>query len=528
MKRILSLILCTTLILISLAACSTSKEDDKATSGKSTEVTTNDKTEAKTETESKVSEENDTILPMKYVIPGNAPTDYDMVIKAVNEKLIADGVNIEVELEYIPWDVWDQKLNLKLTTDEPFDLFQIMQGRVDFSKYAADGALTDITDYVEQYGPNIKTAIPEDLLDCAKVKGKIYTIPSYWYETASAENNMTLRKDIREKYGFDVPSTPAELLDQLETVMGEWTGEYKPYIPVQGKSISSIGPMRSHTLHRSYDTYPFIEKDQLVICYEDGTMASWIESEEFKADAKFYREAYLRGLISPDVLTLDNAQKNAQVKNGDWYVVFGTSISIGDNGIEPDDVEVAYFEEDKPFMRPVSIKNSNGVPITSENPESAVKFLNWLYGSQENYDLFMYGLEGVHYVNEGENQKTTLMDADTNLSRYAFADWMVGNLNYLRYDNTQKPQVISDTLFKTREDAVTHVADGFFFDGKNVKTELANVKTEIATSIVPVYCGVQDYDEYFEQALENVKKAGLDTIIEEYIRQYEEYLQGKN
>lgn len=512
MKRTLTLILFITLV-ISMSACAKSQQEEKQTSGKPAKET---------------SESKETILPMKYVVPGNVPVDYDMVIDEVNGKLISDGVNIKAEIEYIPWDVWDQKVNLKLSTGEPFDLFQIMQGRVNFSKYAANGALIDISEYIDKYGENIKREIPEQVLNSAKLNNKLYTIPAYWYETASAENNFSIRKDIREKYGFDIPSTPAELLDQLELVIGEWGGEYKPYIPVQGKSISSIGPMRSHTLHRAYDTYPFIEKDQLVIFYEDNMMGSWIESEEFKADAEFFREAYLRGVISPDVLTLDNAQKNAQIANGDWYVIFGTSIKAGDNGIDLDDVEVAYFNEEKPYMRPVSIKNSNAIPITSQNPEAAIKFINWLYGSQENYDLFMYGIEGTHYIDEGQNNKKTLLDKETNLSQYSFADWMIGNLTYLRYDNKQMPRSITDTLYKTREDAVTHIADGFFFDGTNVKTELANVKTEIATSIVPIYCGVLDYSEYFEEALNNVKKAGLEEVIAEYERQYNEYLNSKN
>ena len=41
--------------------------------------------------------------------PGSDWPMQDEVIAKVNEKLQADGVNIEVKLQRIPWDAWDQK-----------------------------------------------------------------------------------------------------------------------------------------------------------------------------------------------------------------------------------------------------------------------------------------------------------------------------------------------------------------------------------------------------------------------------------
>ena len=38
----------------------------------------------------------------------------DEVIAKVNEKLQADGVNIEVKLQRIPWDAWEQKTQLMI------------------------------------------------------------------------------------------------------------------------------------------------------------------------------------------------------------------------------------------------------------------------------------------------------------------------------------------------------------------------------------------------------------------------------
>ncbi|KWX89428.1 hypothetical protein AMQ83_00635, partial [Paenibacillus riograndensis] len=74
-------------------------------------------------------------VKIKYLVPGTEPKDYKEVFQKVNEKLAADGVGVEVEKIYIPWDAWDQKLNLMLSTGEDFDLFHVMQDRTPFSSY---------------------------------------------------------------------------------------------------------------------------------------------------------------------------------------------------------------------------------------------------------------------------------------------------------------------------------------------------------------------------------------------------------
>jgi putative aldouronate transport system substrate-binding protein len=64
---------------------------------------------------------------VKYLIPGDPPIAYDEVIAVVNEKLVRDK-NIKIEVVYIPWDVWQQRVNLMLTTGDDFDIYHIMQG----------------------------------------------------------------------------------------------------------------------------------------------------------------------------------------------------------------------------------------------------------------------------------------------------------------------------------------------------------------------------------------------------------------
>ncbi|MDF1587073.1 ABC transporter substrate-binding protein, partial [Marinimicrococcus flavescens] len=151
------------------------------------------------------------VVRIKYVVPGTEPKDYQKVFEKVNKKLAADGIGVEVEKIFIPWDAWDQKLNLMLSTGEDFDLFHVMQDRTPYSNYYTRGTLADISNEIEKYGANLKKYIPEDIFDGAKINGKYYIVPSYWVEMAS-EGEFNIRRDILREHNLEEPATPAELI----------------------------------------------------------------------------------------------------------------------------------------------------------------------------------------------------------------------------------------------------------------------------------------------------------------------------
>lgn len=91
------------------------------------------------------------VHPMRYVQPGTLPPDYETGIAAVNEKLAADGVDIKVEIIRIPWGEYDTKLNLMLSSGEPFELLHVMQDVKNMSALAAMGAIVSVDPYLDKY-----------------------------------------------------------------------------------------------------------------------------------------------------------------------------------------------------------------------------------------------------------------------------------------------------------------------------------------------------------------------------------------
>lgn len=516
MKKAISMLLMCAVLITAFAACgntpstsSTGGTDSSSTAS----ISTSSASEAKPASESGESEEPVTFT---FVVPGDAPDDYERGIRDVNAKLAEDGVGIQIEMNYYAWDVWDQKINLMLSTGQPFDAFQVMNDRVSLSNYASRGALADITDAMNQYGENIVANVPELGMTNCQVGGKQYGIPAFWLETALLQE-ATIRADLLEKYNLEMPTTFEELTEAYITVMNNWDGDGKPYFQ---RLATDDRRAYFFTSDKNFTLY-----ENLIYVGQDGTITNFYETEAFKegcANAKIWYEA---GLINPDILTSTSDQINNQRELGNWFVDDGTPGSITKMaanvpGLEPEDIVWLDLTDGAPAIRPYGTKNLNAVPAASEHPEAAVKFFNWLYASQENYDLFVYGSEGVDYT-KGENHTyESILNPETNKVPFNVSTWMVGNINYSYLDATTPPEV-NDHLYTINEDAVEGIAANLTFDASSVQTQLADVQTQISAILIPMAWGITDYDSGIAEALDLLEKAGVNEIIEEFKAQLE-------
>ena len=457
----------------------------------------------------------------KYVVPGDEPVDYATVIKLINDKMAQDGVGVNLSIQYIPWDSWDSKINIMLSTGEDFDMFSVMNDRVTLSNYAARGALSDITDEIAQYGKNITESDPDSAMKNGQVGGVQYGIPAYWFESATAPE-ITIRTDLLKEYGIeDVPTTFDELTDNYVTIMENWKGASKPYLPLLGAENCDFG-----VCAKTYSSWPYTVYEKMIYVGQDGTIKDFFETDEFKQDCENARKWYQLGLINPDVITYTSDQMNNQLSSGDWFVYFGTYGSSLDNikknypDITSDDFQMIDFASDQPYLRPYGTRNMSAVPVSSKHPEAAVKLVNWIYASQDNYDLFLYGREGTDYNKVGDKSREDIVNSATSTPLWYFSDWMIGNLNFER-TAIGTPDCTNKMLYSQRDNIVDGIASNFTFDASNVQTQVTDVNTQISASIVPIACGVKDYDSSFADALSLLKKAGIDDIINEYKTQFE-------
>lgn len=522
MKKVYALILALFLTVTAFSACGDS--GGMNTSGDGSESSRPEIPESSASSELSIPDSGAEVHPCRIVQPGTLPSDYQAGIDAVNRKLAEDGVDIEVEIIRIPWDAYAEKLNLMITSGEAFESLLIMQDVKNLSSIAGMDAVIPIDEYLDKY-PELVGRFTDLEWRGMLYNGSRYATPCTFISLDKIMSYLNYRVDISEKVGYpEFPDTVDGIIDLMEKSQAQILEENG----IRAYSWMHQVQDTAHWLHRSYDTYPFYVENSLglVLARQDGTIDSFYESKEFEQDANTYYEMYQKGLIDPDVLSLDAQKKQDDASFGGFLPsnTFDPNLTVTIKEKSGIDTKVDWVRvfPDQPDMIYIYGQILNAVSATAEDPESPIKFFNWLYSSDENYDLFHYGIEGVHYTRNAEDRIERIKSED-GANLYSMDEWMTGYMPYANYSVTDTDENIEFLTYKSKDYVVTPIA-GFLFDATNVQSELTNLQTEIIASIYPIKVGMISYDENIGAAIEKLKAAGLDRYMEEYRTQFRAYL----
>ena len=486
MKKVIAMVLTAGLCTAMLGGCGQSGSSNATTENAAAAAASGEKT------------------VVTYLRPGTEVDHNAELVQAINDKLDADGTGLQLEIMYIPSDVFQDKVSLMLSTGEAFDLLCVMEDQKPFTSFVASEGIMPITQYVNQ-SENLKRVIPDYMWDAATINGEIYTIPA---------NCITIRREKLEEFGLEDPQTMDDLLNMCEVFTKNWDGPNKPVvIPLYKEPFTY--------LFRTLDTYPFTVQKDLIFIDQQGNVKNWMETDEFRQCADFFHKLYQGGYVPEDVLSAGWSSWNTML-TGDFIWVDQCQLwdteQVWKERIPGVQLDTIYLNQKAPQFRSSSFRNDTAVSATSEHPEAAVKFMDWMYSSQENYDLMVYGVEGLTWNDAGNGLYTK------NDPAFEFnADWMIGNLDYVRYQEGTYDKFI-EIMGIEKPDAVNSVALNFVFDPANVADEYAACQAEVEQSIYPIKLGLVSYEEGYENALARMKAAGIDKVIEEYQKQLNAYL----
>ena len=155
------------------------------------------------------------------------------------------------------------------------------------------------------------------------------------------------------------------------------------------------------------------------------------------------------------------------------------------------------------------------VPVTSKEPEAAVKFLNLMYTDKEVVDLLNYGIEGSDYVVKDDGTYGYPKGYDsTNVGYHIDMTWLFGN-QYLagvwEGDDPESREISKEINAEASKSATF----GFSADVSEFGTQIAAI-----TSAVNEYAGTlqnglaQDVDATLEEFLQKLNAAGIDQVAD--------------
>lgn len=106
-------------------------------------------------------------------------------VKSINEKF-----NISFKPQYIPFDLYEDKLAVKMASGDIPDVIGDEGAGVNFVKWAKQGAFLPLNDYLNEY--ETFKAIPDSVWDAVSVDGNKFAIPLYF--PASGGKNQLFEK----------------------------------------------------------------------------------------------------------------------------------------------------------------------------------------------------------------------------------------------------------------------------------------------------------------------------------------------
>ncbi|WP_318616426.1 ABC transporter substrate-binding protein [Sporosarcina sp. YIM B06819] len=438
---------------------------------------------------------------IKWYTIGTPQKDTDKVFEEVN-KYLKEEINATVKMTQIDWGDWDQKSQVMINSGEAMDI--IFTNGSKYVQNAQKGAFVALDEMLEKEGKELKDALDPALLEGVKIDGSIYGIPAN--KEAARQTVYTFNKRLVDKYGFDVSTV--KTLEDLE-----------PMLKVIKENESGVTPMATFKAYLPYD-YIFNNEMPFAFPFEGGNdqVINQFESDLTMQTYKTMHSYYKAGYLKEDAATSKDSWP-MDVEN--WFVRMGDSQPYADllwsRSAKYDVVSV-------PAEQPVTINDSvsgsiQAISATSKNPKKAMEFLNLLNTDPYLRNLVDKGLEGVHYEKNADGMIT---DLPARIESYNIPTYSIGNfftLYLYETDPTDKWEQFK--LFNDSASAAPTL--GFHFNNAPVRSEIAAI-TNISKEFYPALAtGSVDPEEYLPKYNKKLKEAGIDKVLEEIQKQYDEW-----
>ena len=167
---------------------------------------------------------------------------------------------------------------------------------------------------------------------------------------------------------------------------------------------------------------------------------------------------------------------------------------------------------------------------TSKHKELALQVLDLFYTEPELVTLLSIGEEGIDYIT-GEDGFVDFIDGGFGNAVFANRNWQIGNSALLPVSRGYADLGLNDIWNLQAEfnkSAVSLECAGFFFDTTEVDIEMAAIVNVFSEYSAILSSGAaEDFEVTLEQFNKKLKDNGLQVVLDECNRQYDEFLAGK-
>ncbi|MCL1830920.1 MAG: DUF3502 domain-containing protein [Oscillospiraceae bacterium] len=526
MKKTLALLLVLLTVLSLFAGCKTDapavSNDKPATDNKPAENTT--------------SSSDLEYCELTFFLMGEYPGDKDVVLEAVNEKLM-EKFNCTLDVYQPTWTDWQVKFQNELTA-ETIDLaYTASWGN--YVIYANSGAFLELDDILPSAAPDLYNAVLPQL-DMMRVNGTIYAVPNLWPEYEC--KGVLYRKDYCDDFDLPLPNSLENieeyLLGILENDPGQDLLRYRPAEP--GTTVGNyIG---------YFDVFN-IKYDWISLGYglwfhhsDPKDAVDYWYSQDFIDDCKLMKKWCDLGFWSRSTLNEEALDKPVENKltvinwsgqNPNKYCEGVTLAKTVDPSMVLDYFAYGEVNGYDAVYPAHARQNATAIAASCKNPERALMVVEYILLDEEMHNLMHYGIEGVHYELRDGIYYNLSSESPPPFKYEGFNTWNLRNGDFkLKDESGPILQSVFDRLdpiaAKNKYPRV-NIESGFQeqydtedYDYAAERNAVMNVMYE---KLTPIQAGlVPDVEAAIADFLKAVEAAGLDVCRENYLAQWEAYI----
>ena len=494
-------------------------------------------------------EVSDEPVTIKYYY-ANGSNGVEQYTQQVEDKLneILHGMDgyEHITIELHPGASYSRDLMLAQSTGEQIDL--VSTYGLDTSTMIVNGDFIPLDGLMEQF-PDATSELPDWIVDYGKVNGTQYYIPTYqqaanltyflipqeYVDMYMKAYNKT-RDDISNAITHGTMDDKLDFLEDLVLAVRDATHSKTKWIfPTEywaDNLLSNVFFNQEYIANQQFGNYILREG-------ADGP-EYWGYTEDFKKLMERFAKWYKEGLLHNDCTSV-NYHKfvGTNFLNDEAYVNWFKTDTCTEEYMENYYSEeygipmAAFRVTDHAYIPSEWEAGGHAIYADCEHPAEAMMIIELLRSKKgkEFYNTLVYGLEGIHWQWEDkENDRIITLEYDgpQGGTTYTCYKWNTGNVF-----NAWKNQSVKDGFYEYIVDGVEKGADtvfspamGIFWDTSNIKNQMIQVNAVQGEYGKTIYVA-KDWEARYNEYIDKLKKAGIQDILDEFNRQYQEHLKSK-
>lgn len=375
----------------------------------------------------------------------------------------------------------------------------------DMNKEILEGKYIPLDNYMETTaGKVIQDALPKNVWDTYKVNEKTYTILSVGF--VPKKTVYIWDKDIAEKYNLHPETWNEKIWEYEDELLKVCNGEKgkNNFVTVQGLRFYS------ERLIEMTNVLGFCYPIKIREADDEIKAALLYEMPEYQEYLKGAKSLYEKGIYQPESEETSGEGMSAFLTVDTQFISKNAYLAYHDKDFwKTHEMKEVWSE---PLWQLSCNAKQVGITVESKYPKKVFAFMCELYKDADLTNALMWGEEGTDYLLKGN---TAIHPQNKGYVPASYA----GN-NLIGYAEVGQDEKKEKVYWHFLEECKNSAINGFAFSGKECLEELnrlAQIYWELDSK-----SGI-DILNSNEEIIQKYKEAGIDQVIGEWNRQFEEW-----